>query len=126
MSSDLIGTPTSPVGISYPYPQTSTLYSFFNVTVGASGSTGSGNLNVSNYKTKSIYAFIHTTQNASGSLIISGSFNRTNFFEMESGSFNSGSLSWYTITDVVPIIQCSVRNYVTGSAVSGSLFVVAQ
>jgi len=106
---------------------TTTLYSAFNFALGATGSTGSGNFNVTQYSGKSAYAFIGTTQNASGSLIVSGSFDGgTNYFQFRSGSFGSGSLQWFTFFDGVTHISVNLFNQVTGSAVSGSLYLVAQ
>jgi len=104
---------------------TTTLYSAFNFALGATGSTGSGNFNVSQYSGKSAYAYLHTAT-TSGSLIVSGSFDGTNYFQFRSGSFVNGSLQWFTFFDAVPNISVNLFNQVTGSAISGSLYLVAQ
>ena len=101
-----------------------TLYTFYNVSIGASGSTGSSTgVDVSTYSVKSIYAFIGTTQNASGSLVVSGSFDKTNYFQLKSGSLASGSLSYFTFFDGVQLIKPYLYNSAT-TAISGSLSVV--
>jgi hypothetical protein len=105
---------------------TDSLYGFNNLTIDASSSTGSSNFDVSSYGTKSAYAYIGVTQDASGSLVVSGSPNGTNYFQLRSGSFNSGSLFWFTIYDAIKNISVNLYNSVTGSAISGSLFLVCQ
>lgn len=110
-------------GGSYPI-NFSASYEAYNFTLGATGSTGSGNLDVSPYTTKSAYAYIHTTQNASGSLVVSGSLDAsgTNYFTIRSGSFNSGSLQWFTFYDAIKYVSVNLYNQVSGSAISGSLY----
>ena len=111
---------------------TSLLYSGYNfsITTGANASnnaTGSPSLDVSNYITKSIYGFLHTTQSVIGALVVSGSIDGTNWFLFRSGSFSSGSLNWFTITDAVPKIQAFLFvNAITGSSASGSLYISCQ
>ncbi len=111
--------------MTYPasgHTYTKLLYNFDNVPINATGSTGSGNFDVSNFYTKSAYAYIGTQTAASGSLIISGSFDRVHYYTFLSGSFLSGSVSYYTFTDAIPFISVNLYNHVTGSAISGSLF----
>jgi len=100
-----------------------TLYGFNNVPVASTGSTGSGIINVSQYYTKSAYAYI-SSATRSGSLIVSGSFDRTNWFTWKSGSFNSGAISYFTFTDAIPLVTVNIHNHYTGSAVSGSAWLV--
>jgi hypothetical protein len=101
------------------------LYSFNNVTIGASGSTGSTAIDVSRYATKSAYGYIGTTQVASGSLVVSGSIDGTNYYSLQSGSSNSGSLITKTFTDAVRTVKVYLYNNVTGSVISGSVFLAA-
>jgi hypothetical protein len=96
------------------------LYSFTNVTIGQSGSTGSTTFDVSPYTTKSAYGYIGVTQNASGSVVVSGSFDGTNWYSFQSGSINSGSITTKTFTDAIRYVQVYLYNNVTGSAISGS------
>ena len=104
-----------------------TIYGFHNVPISNTGSTGSPILNVDNAYVKSVYAYIGKTQNASGSLKVSGSFDGTNYFEMKNNSnFNSGSLTWFSFPDAVPRITTHLTNLVTGSAISGSMYVVVS
>ena len=110
--------------ITSPSSFTNTLYTFNNVTIGATGSTGSGTLDVSHYTTKSVYGYIGTTQNASGSLVVSGSFDGANYFQLKSGSFNSGSLSYFTFFEAVPLMQVFLYNS-SASVISGSLSATA-
>ena len=130
--SDLIGTPTAPVGS--PYPITSTtvtdlLYSFYNfgIATGSYLSTGSPTLDLTSYTTKSVFAYIGTALSASGSLKISGSFDRTNWFLYTSSGFHSGSLQRCIFTDPVPFAGFYlVIGEVTGSTCSGSLYVFGR
>ena len=102
-----------------------TLYGFNNVPVTASGSTGSGNIDVSQYYTKSTYGYIGGST-LSGSITISGSFDSINWFKLTGSQiFNSGTLNYITITDAVPLLKVSIFSAYTGSASSGSLFLVA-
>ena len=124
----------SPAGSPYPVSPvtyTNVLYGFNNVTItsGAASTnspTGSALIDVSNYSVKTAYAYLFSTTNCSGSFIISGSFDGTNLFQIRSGSFNSGSLIWFTIRDVVPKISLHLYNSWTGSAVSGSMYLACQ
>jgi len=104
-----------------------TLYGFNNVPISATGSTGSGNINVSPYNTKSVYGYITVTgSSSSGSLTVSGSFDNTAWFKLTgSNYFSSGSLNYITFTDAVPTIRVDLRNDYTGSSVSGSLYLVS-
>lgn len=111
------------------YPNTGKyklLYSSVNGTVAASSGITSGNYNVFPYTTKSVYAYIGTTQNATGSLVVSGSFDGTNYYTLRSGSFSSGSLTWFTIFDAVSQVSVNLYNQVTGSAISGSIYLAVQ
>ena len=99
-----------------------TLYAFNNVPISSTGSTGSGEIDVTPHNTKSAYAYISGSA-VSGSLIVSGSFDRTNWYTWKSGSFNSGSISYFTFTDAIPLITVNIHNHYTGS-VSGSLWLV--
>jgi len=103
-----------------------TLYSFHNVPVTVSGSTGSGDIDVSQYYTKTTYAYI-SGSTRSGSLTISGSFDATNWFKLTgSTNFNSGTLNYITMTDAIPTMRVHLGATYTGSAVSGSLFLVGR
>ena len=106
---------------------TKTLYSFNNVPIGATGSTGSEEINVTSYYTKTAYGFI-SGSSLSGSLTISGSFDNTNWFKITgSGVFNSAtSVGYVTLTEPVTSIKISLYNNYTGSAVSGSLYLVTS
>ena len=135
--SDMIGTPTAPVGTPSKVTTptfTKLLYSAFNFTIttgasAANNATGSPILDVSQYTTKSAHAFLNLTPNAAqGALIVSGSFDGTNWFTLRSGSFLTGSLHWFTFFDAVPKIQAVlVVSAITSSAfATGSLYVTAQ
>lgn len=103
------------------------LYASNNSNITAGGGKTSGNLDVSGYSTKSIYGYLYPETSCSGSLVVSGSFDGTNYYSFrDSGVFNSGSLMWFTIVDALPNLSANLYNSVTGSAVSGSLFVVGQ
>lgn len=119
--------------IAYPnIHKTQVLYSAFNFTLksgsvaGSTFVTGSPVLNAMDFYSKSVYSYIHTTQNASGAYVVSGSLDGTNYFQLKSGSLNSGSFTIQTFTDVVPTIRVYLYNSVTGSDISGSLYVVGQ
>jgi hypothetical protein len=103
-----------------------TLYSTNNVTIGITGSIVSSAFDVSPYSVKSIYAYLYPTTQSSGSLVVSGSFDRTNYYQLKSGSFNSGSLSYFTFFDSVPLIKVSLISNNAAAAVSGSLFIVVS
>jgi hypothetical protein len=130
MSITPVGTPSKVTTPSF----TKLLYSAYNfaITTGASAAnnaTGSPVLDVSQYITKSVHTFLNLTPTAaSAALIISGSFDGTNWFVLRSGSFLTGSLNWFTFYDAVPKIQaCIVISGITGSnTVTGSLYVTGQ
>ncbi len=101
------------------------LFSYVNQSIGASGSSGSGTIDISPYSTKSAYGYIGTTQNATGSLVVSGSIDGTNFYSIQSGSVTSGSITTKTFTDATRSVQVYLYNSVTGSAISGSVYLAA-
>ena len=130
--SDLIGTPTAPIGNTYPASPTTVtenLYSFatYGINTSSFAMTGSPTLDFNNYATKYITAYIHPWRASSGSIIISGSWDGTNWYNFTSSSIASGSLYQYTFTDVLPYIQVYFRTAATGSSVcTGSLYVYGR
>lgn len=100
------------------------LYTLSNKTIGANLQTGSSSIDVSGYGIKTIFGYIHTTQDASGSLVVSGSFDNVTYFQYKTSAvFNSGSTgSTINIEEALPYISVHLKNSVTGSAVSGSLY----
>jgi hypothetical protein len=104
--------------------QVNAIYSAPSFVLGASGSTGSGLINVTRFKTKTACANIYPSLLGSGSLRVSGSFDGTNMIYVYTGSvFLSGSQGQYTtITDAFPYMQIYLFNEYTGSSISGSLY----
>jgi hypothetical protein len=106
--------------VNYPV----SLYAAESFSLGAGLQTGSPSIDVRPYSTKTVYAFIGTQQNGSGSIVVSGSFDNTTWYNYLVGDvFNSGSTgSKFNIDDVVPYLQVSLLNKVVASAITGSLF----
>ena len=102
------------------------LFTSDNVTIGITGSLVSGIIDVSNYSVKSVYAYLGMSTWASGSLVVSGSFDRVHYYQLKSGSFTSGSLSYFTFFDSVPLINVCLYSTNNASAISGSLFLVVS
>ncbi len=112
------------------YPQANnpkSLYSAFNASVGKTGSLTSGTLDVSTYPTKTFATYIGKLIDATGSHVLSGSFDGTNYFSITgSSAVSSGSLIYFTITDIFKSVQYTLKNLDPGVAISGSLYVLGR
>ena len=110
--------------VNYPV----SLYAAKSFSLGAGLQTGSPSIDVRPYSAKTVYAFIGTQQNGSGSVVVSGSFDNVTYHQYLVGAvFNSGSTgSKVNIEDAVPYLSVHLSNSVTGSGITGSLYLMGR
>lgn len=104
------------------------LYSSYNTAIGKTGSLVTGRLDVASFSKIVFATYIGTIQEASGSLTVSGSFDGTNYFNVtgSAGFFNSGSMAYINFLAPLKSVQVALKNVGTGSAISGSLYILGQ
>ena len=110
--------------VNYPV----SLYAVKSFSLGAGLQTGSPGIDVRPYKTKTVYATIWTGSDASGSLVVSGSFDNVTYHQYLVGAvFNSGSSgSKMNIEDALPYLSVHLKCEITGSALTGSLYLTGR
>ena len=110
--------------VNYPV----SLYAVKSFSLGGGLQTGSPSIDVRPYSTKTVYAFIGTQQNGSGSIVVSGSFDNTTWHNyIVGGVFNSGSTgSKINLEDAVPYLSVHLKSEITGSALTGSLYLTGR
>ncbi len=95
-------------------------------TVSTRSSTGSSQIDVSSFKTNNVCAYINPVQDASGSITVSGSPDGTNFYNIYSLTFNSGSFTGSNIGDSYSKVSVYLTNLVQDSSITGSLWLVCK
>jgi hypothetical protein len=95
--------------------------------LGAGLQTGSGVFSVEYSPKTTAIAYIGTQTNGSGSIVISGSDWGSTYHPFKTGSvFYSGSYSILTWEDLIPIVSVHLLNLNTGSAITGSLWLISR
>jgi hypothetical protein len=108
------------------YPVT-TLFDLTNFTIGAGLQTGSASIAVTSYDQKLVVAILSGSVDCSGSIVVSGSADGSNWFQYsESSLFASGSGLTASVNVPLKYIEACLKNYTTGSAVSGSLWLLGR
>jgi len=103
------------------------LYSGSDFSIGAGLQTGSGVFSVGTSLKTTAIAFIGTQTNGSGSIVVSGSDWGSTYHPFITGSvFYSGSYSILTWEDLIPIVSVHLLNLNTGSAITGSLWLISR